>query len=262
MIYFSTHFHIQQVPSYRLVVKADYGLDEIAILDSDSQLMAYVRYQKGESVGREAEKLLGFPFPEVDVYLPHFSGVLTPEELFDESYKEEYQKFLLKEDASTQKSTLLKDWGVYLSYELDELIYLRWSKLYPHGRLIPKVVPFLEALFPLSREGAVVGLCFHEKFVDVCLVYDGALQLINTFEYSSDQDLRYYLLSLQKQSGMDGPFDRLVTQGDSFEQRGWMDGFAREVHPLKSGIACQELEDEDVKKKVDNLLYPKVLCES
>lgn len=126
----------------------------------------------------------------------HFGNTLVPDSVFRDDHQEDYLAFNLSETTkgkpSSDELSLIEARNVYLLPRFSEAV----SNLFSHCRFFHESSIEIELALRLAALEASDGvfLFFGKSFFRVVIVVGGRLQLANTFTYSTEMDVAYYVL--------------------------------------------------------------------
>lgn len=126
----------------------------------------------------------------------HFGNTLIPEAVFRGEHQEDYLDFNLSEPKKgkpfSDELTLIEARNVYTLPDFSDAV----STLFSQCRFFHESSIEIELAMRLSRLEAEDGvfIFFGKSFFRVVIILDGQLQLANTFTYSTEMDVAYYVL--------------------------------------------------------------------
>lgn len=213
MNYISNQFNIQQIPSYTLLINAGFVKDLLAVVDQQNELRVFMEYA-AEKPEPEAMKILSLPFKRVKVVIPHESFSFIPTELFEEEKLPVYASYLSDENPSHVYFQQIDALGVTVVYQFDLLLLNRWKSIFPNCQIIPEFRMVLEQVqSKIPIHGHILGVHYSNQLVDIYLFVNGQIQVYNSFEISSIDDLSYYILNIYNQFNIEGKVDKIIVSG-------------------------------------------------
>lgn len=212
MNYTSEEFHIHYISSYTLFVNSDYAYDHLVVVDEQKNVLVFMKYETTKP-STDAMKILSLPFQYIFVTLPHQSLVLIPTDVFQHAEKDIYADYFIDQNAD---HTYIKNLslGITALYQYDLLLYNRWKNLFSEAHFIPSFeVIIRQAQSNIPIQGETLGVHIYDSQADLFLYVDGALQLYNTFEVQTVDDLSYFMLSIFKNFGLTNKIQRILLSG-------------------------------------------------
>jgi len=262
MNYTSEEFHIHYISSYTLFVNSDYTYDHLVVVDEQKNVLVFMKY-KTTKPSTDAMKILSLPFQHVFVTLPHQSLVLTPTDVFQDGEKDIYTDYFIDQDAD---HTYVKhlSFGITGLYQYDLLLYNRWKNLFSDAHFIPSFeIVVRQAQSNIPIQGETLGVHIYDSQADLFLYIDGALQLYNTFEVQTVDDLNYFVLSIFKNFGLTHKIQRILLSGTN-ESSEWGERLSKYTEDLEVIRAKSKwiTSDDEVKKQMSylNILLDSQLC--
>lgn len=126
----------------------------------------------------------------------HFGNTLIPDAVFRSEHQQDYLDFNLSEPKKgkpfSDELSLIEARNVYTLPDFSDAV----SALFSHCRFFHESSIEIELAMRLARLEARDGvfLFFGKSFFRVVIVLKGQLQLANTFTYSTEMDVAYYVL--------------------------------------------------------------------
>lgn len=232
MNYISNQFNIQLIPSYTLLIHAGFVTDLLAVVDQQRQLRVFMEYA-AEKPETEAMKMLSLPFKKVKVVIPQESFSFIPSELFEEEKLPVYASYLSDENPSHVYFQRIESLGVTVVYQFDLLLLNRWKSIFPECQLIPEFRMVLEQVqSKIPIHGHVLGAHFSKQQVDLYLFVNGQIQIYNSFEINSIDDLSYYILNIYNEFNIDEKVDKLIVSGLGITE-GYLQRLSNYTHQLE-----------------------------
>ncbi|WP_099367268.1 DUF3822 family protein [Sphingobacterium sp. 1.A.4] len=244
MIYTSSQFHLQYIAKYQLIVQANFNYDILYVVDSEGQLLVYMKYESN-SPSEEALKILSLPFQKVYVSISHNNLTFIPNDLYDMEDVEKYQDFM-EHPGRKAESVSLDFLQAQAFYQYDVLLEQRWRSLFPHAQFIPEFkLNLMQARPHIPLQGEVLGVVFHEQVVDLFLFINGQFKLYNSFEVYSEEDLSYYVLHLFQVFGIDGKVSKVLYSSMNAESPyiGKLAEYGHQVMGIRSQQALSLLDE-------------------
>lgn len=165
----------------------------------------------------ETEETLNDTFDSISVIHVNELSALVPKPLFKEDCLADYLKFnskILKSDFITYDTISINDSvNVYVPYvNINNFIYEKFGAFtFKHFSTV-----LIEQVLLMEKNAKVQKVYAHigSNHFEILIVNKGALQLYNTFEYTTSEDFIYYLLFTAEQLGLNPETLQLIFIGD------------------------------------------------
>ena len=264
MNYISEDFHYHYIPSYTLYVQSNLHSDHIIVLGPDNDVLVNMVYSN-ESPTPEATKILGLPFEQVYISLPHQNLLWIPSEVFELGDLGLYTEHFLDSRIERIAYKEIEGHGITALYQIDAMLENRWLNAFPHAQLFPTFLPVIKnALNRNSQESEVLGIHIYDTIADIFLLVNNEIRLYNTFEIQTPDDLSFYVLSIIKNFGLHGSIPKILLSGASKDSE-WGERLAyytSQVEEVQS-TAVWKTQNEGVKESIAelNILVDLTVCE-
>lgn len=127
---------------------------------------------------------------------------LIPKEIFNEADKDSYLKFLIKKPIGPADHIILGE-QVLVFESLENRFSWLFERI-PHIRLLNNAQVNLQSHFQQKAVNAsFVSVQIFYETIEVCVQQKGKLTLLNTFNYSKQEDFLYFVLSVFDQLKLD-----------------------------------------------------------
>ncbi len=122
---------------------------------------------------------------------------LVPEPIFDEKAKNNYSKFNFAPDANQSAlSAKVRSAGCYAVFSVAQEKEKLYRKFFPGINILHAAMPLLESILSKDKnensEKAYINI--RPKSFEIIISKGGALLFYNTFSYTTNEDVIYYLL--------------------------------------------------------------------
>jgi hypothetical protein len=109
----------------------------------------------------------------------------------------------------------LKHTDAYLLFAVPGVIHERLINRYPSMQFFHQGFPLLESLLPHgSAAHSTACLCLNGDFLDICVTEKKKLRFYNTFSYTSEQDMLFFVLYVFEQLKLGQEDTELIACGD------------------------------------------------
>lgn len=263
--YTSKNFHLHYIPQYTLLIKIDFLVDTLLVLDESNHVQVLYSYPANQPDG-DAIKLLGLPFQHIFINVPVQSLVFIPDDVFDDIDKPLYQEFLLDEQPARTYEYRIPNFDIMACYQFDLLLYNRWRAIFPNAKFVADfqwILGGVQSHIPL--QGEVVGTHFRNTQLELFVFKNGAFQMYNIFDIDNENDLHYFMLTTFKALGLSAPVQKIlvsgIAQNHSYAEA--LHRFSEKVEFMKAKTPMY-VSDEEIRKDVDsfNLMLDYPLCVS
>lgn len=227
--YIDKSFNSELSGTYNLCLQVNYKGLTYAVYDEQQQL--YVMFRKHrfnqvylasdlvEAINHafRSDETLGFTFKSVRFIGYTRQTTLVPDCFFDSAKMHDYLSFNHAGDVDHELFNnflpLQNLRNVFaLPAELVSTVTLHFKKV----EFMNQTTTFLRHAFckTNSHMQPALHIGLNPEFFDIAYVKDNALQLYNTFQYTGENDLLYYLLFVCKQLGIDTTATPLYLSGE------------------------------------------------
>jgi len=198
--------------------------------------------------------LFSLPFRKVLIMnrSPFFTFI--PNSIYDDSYKEEYIRFLFIDHQGIALNQSIPSFGITILYHLSKEIYDFMNRSFQEPEFIhfsaPLITYFLSESKKLKCCQMIVNL--QEKGIDIFCFSNDTLLLGNFFSCNDSHEALYYILFTWKQLKFNQLDDVLLIAGDTL----YKDTLIEKIEPYIKQIQCLSVSPEFFFEGVDSAHFP------
>lgn len=134
----------------------------------------------------------------VNVFVENSIYQLIPSELFRENdIKTLFEITFGKNEDNILKYSVLPKWNMHLSFQITEKIADFFARLYPEIELKHIIFDLLKNFIKRTEEAVYLNI--RKNAIDLALIADNKLQILNSFDVKTDEDICYFLLNIFEQ---------------------------------------------------------------
>lgn len=147
------------------------------------------------------EEILSAVFRQVKVLFYNKVSTLIPGPLFLQESQDSYADFNFTYNFEEEKlmSNKIKNLNSHLLFPVEEKLIRKYTEVFPNASFYHQGFPFLESIIICNKNKSVNDIVFamiNKNMVDLCVYKSGSVELYNTFSYSTNNELIYYLLNI------------------------------------------------------------------
>lgn len=170
----------------------------------------------------ESEAVLSRPYTQVNLLLADSRYTLVPEELYEDTLLD--RLFYLNHPKNGNEQLLtnhLEQDKIFVLFSVEKTLCDYIRNVFPEARIYAHISALCTGFSKLSRFGnnRKLYLNFRPSAVDLCCYEYGKLLLANTFSYSQNSDIIYYVLYTWKKLNLDQQKDGLYLTGVMTENK-------------------------------------------
>ncbi|VBB48602.1 hypothetical protein TRIP_D450057 [uncultured Paludibacter sp.] len=134
----------------------------------------------------------------VNIYIENSTYQLIPSELYRHQDTEKlFEMTLGKTENETIQSSVLPKWNMHLAYRIPEKLRLFLAEKFPDTEPKHIVFDLLKTFIKRSEEAVYLNL--RKNVADLALIKDNKLQLLNSFDVKTDEDIVYFAMNIFEQ---------------------------------------------------------------
>jgi hypothetical protein len=135
------------------------------------------------------------PFRKTTILFGDRHVSLVPESLWSEKLSEYIHLTGKKQEVETESIVVsLHQMGAYLVFRTGKELFDTLNLIFPCAEITHEVVPLLQHLQPNTDSRLLFHM--HSSWFYALSVKEGKLEFINSFDYQSETDMLYYMLSV------------------------------------------------------------------
>lgn len=195
-------FDFSNTQNLSLCIEIGFRHFTACIIDENTFSISYAEKIEFEDLPtlKKESKVLTHTFKHVyvSVFNPNFT--LIPKALFDEKHIPDYLKLNLGElNDQTEHHQSLSSFSCVNAYRLENSVLHFFEQLHKNVTFLHSSSVFLKLVSLNQSNNNKLFLNIYEQHFLICYFKDGKLNLINSFEFKSEEDFIYLLLFLSKE---------------------------------------------------------------
>lgn len=174
----------------------------------------------------ESAKQFKFSYNKIKIAFDTFHFTFIPQELYNESEKSGYAKFIQPVLASAPLVNDIKSVNIKNVSAIDSKLHETLNKLFNKPRIFNQASSFVEGIQKINsdRKASSLFIDIHTKHIQIAWINSSKLMFYNIFECVNLDEFNFYLLSLIDQLNIDTGQTRVILSGkttpdDDYYQR-------------------------------------------
>ena len=156
-------------------------------------------------------KVLG---DNVNIYVENSVYQLVPSELYRvEDAQKLFEMVYGNSDNEIIKYSVLPKWNLHLAYKIPEKIDIFIYERYPDVEIKHIVFDLLKSFVHKTEEAVYLNV--RKNVIDLALVKDNKLQLLNSFDVKTDEDICYFTMNVYEQLNLNNENFKLKIRKNS-----------------------------------------------
>lgn len=140
-------------------------------------------------------KVLG---DNVNIYIENSVYQLVPSELYREDDAQKLFEIVYgNSENEIIKYSVLPKWNLHLAYQIPEKLGVFFTERYPEVELKHIVFDLLKTFIHKTEDAVYLNV--RKNAIDLSLVKDNRLQLLNSFDVKTDEDICFYTMNVYEQ---------------------------------------------------------------
>lgn len=178
----------------RLFIHSESNLSWMAVVDEENKLRI-VQEKTTEDFLKDQTGVLNLRFAKTYVVVNARQVKLIPEELFDESLLAKTDFY--KDGVVPVHKARMEKQQIIATFQVEERENF-WLSVLKDAELIPSFAVVINHLSSLVRFKTVMGIQFHDDYIELSLFQDNHLMLYNQYPATTPDEFNFFLLTLFK----------------------------------------------------------------